>query len=75
MTDTSPPPRNVETFDAEVDVLVAGYGFGGAVAALNAHDHGAEVLLIEKMKDPGGISICSGGGLRLPHDRDATLNT
>ncbi len=73
MTDTSPPPRNVETFDAEVDVLVAGYGFGGAVAALNAHDHGAEVLLIEKMKDPGGISICSGGGLRLPHDRDATF--
>ena len=25
------------------------------------------------MPNPCGISICSGGGLRLPHDRDATF--
>ena len=66
-------PRRVDTFDESFDVVVVGYGFGGAVAALNAHDAGASVLLAEKMPHPGGISICSGGGLRLPHDRDGTL--
>ena len=65
--------RTVEQFDETFDVIVVGYGFGGAVAAINAHDSGAEVLLAEKMPNPGGISICSGGGLRLPHDRDATF--
>ena len=54
-------------------MIVVGYGFGGAVAAINAHHAGAKVLLAEKMPNPGGISICSGGGLRLPHDRDATF--
>ena len=65
--------KTVDTFDEIFDVIVVGYGFGGAVAAINAHDAGAKVLLAEKMPNPGGISICSGGGLRLPHDRDATL--
>ena len=65
--------RTVESFDEMFDVIVVGYGFGGAVSALSAHDAGAEVLLAEKMSNPGGISICSGGGLRLPHDRDATF--
>ena len=68
------PPRVVETFDDVFDVIVVGYGFAGAVAALTASEHGAQVLLIEKMPDPGGISICSGGGLRLAYDRDAALN-
>ena len=65
--------KTVDTFDEIFDVIVVGYGFGGAVAAINAHDAGAKVLLAEKMPNPGGISICSGGGLRLPHDRDATF--
>ncbi len=52
--------RTVEQFDETFDVIVVGYGFGGAVAAINAHDSGAEVLLAEKMPNPGGISICSG---------------
>src|SRR5690242_15150472 len=47
------------------DVVVIGYGFAGAVAAIEASDAGASVLLIEKMQDPGGISICAGGGLRV----------
>jgi succinate dehydrogenase/fumarate reductase flavoprotein subunit len=46
------------------DVVVVGYGYAGAVAALEAHDAGADVLLIEKMPDPGGISITSGGNVR-----------
>ena len=51
--------RTVDRFDEVFDVVVVGYGFGGAVAALSAHDCGAEVLLAEKMPNPGGISICS----------------
>jgi succinate dehydrogenase/fumarate reductase flavoprotein subunit len=46
-------------------VVVVGYGYAGAVAAIEAHDAGAGVLLIEKMPDPGGISITSGGNVRI----------
>jgi len=49
---------------AEYDVVVIGYGFAGAAAAIATCDEGARVLLIEKMPDPGGISICSGGSAR-----------
>lgn len=52
------------------DVVVIGYGFAGAVAAIEASDSGASVLLLEKMKDPGGISICAGGGLRVAKSFD-----
>ncbi|WP_413733960.1 FAD-dependent oxidoreductase [Sodalis sp. RH21] len=57
-------------FDEYFDVIVVGFGFAGAAAALAAHDSGAHVLLIEKMPDPGGISICSGGGIRIVTDRE-----
>jgi succinate dehydrogenase/fumarate reductase flavoprotein subunit len=50
------------------DVVVVGYGYAGAVAAIEAHDAGADVLLIEKMPDPGGISITSGGNVRIVAD-------
>ncbi len=66
-------PRRVTTFDDSVDVVVIGYGFAGAVSAIAAHDGGSSVLLLEKMADPGGISVCAGGGLRLSRDRDATF--
>lgn len=55
-----------ETFD----VIVVGYGFAGGAAAIAAADAGARVLLVEKMPVPGGISICSGGGLRVATDVD-----
>ena len=67
---TTLPPRYADAFDDQFDVIVVGYGFAGAVAAISAADRGQRVLLAEKMPDPGGISICSGGGLRLAHDRD-----
>ena len=60
------PPRWTET----VDIVVVGYGYAGAVAAIEAADAGASVLLIEKMADPGGISICSGGNVRIADDAD-----
>ena len=52
----------------EADVVVIGYGYAGAVAALEAKDSGADVLVIEKMPDPGGISITSGGNVRTIED-------
>lgn len=61
-------------FDEEFDVVVVGFGFAGGVAAVAAHDRGARVLLVEKMPDPGGISICAGGGLRLARSREAALS-
>ncbi len=73
------PPRNaplrvdlaeIGGFDLEVDVVVAGFGYAGAVAAIEAHDAGARVLLAEKMPDPGGISILAGGAWRYAYDAD-----
>jgi succinate dehydrogenase/fumarate reductase flavoprotein subunit len=51
-------------FDETFDVVVVGYGFAGAIAAIEAHDLGAKVLLVEKMPFAGGISILSGGAVR-----------
>ena len=51
-------------------MVVVGYGYAGAVAAIEAHDAGADVLLIEKMPDPGGISITSGGNVRIVEDAE-----
>lgn len=58
---------------AEFDVVVVGYGYAGAVAAIHAADAGARVLLLEKAATPGGISICSAGGLRIAQDADAAF--
>ncbi len=60
-------------FDEEFDVVVVGYGFAGGAAAIAASDAGARVLLLEKMPDPGGISICAGGGLRIAASFDDAL--
>jgi succinate dehydrogenase/fumarate reductase flavoprotein subunit len=58
-----------ETFD----VIVVGFGYAGGVAAIAAHDAGARVLLIEKQAQPGGISICSAGGVRCSSKPDDAL--
>ncbi len=50
------------------DVVVVGYGYAGAAAAIAACDAGASVLLLERMPTPGGISICSAGGVRVADD-------
>jgi succinate dehydrogenase/fumarate reductase flavoprotein subunit len=61
-------PRLVDRFDEVCDVLVIGFGFAGAAAAIEACDQGFDVLLIEKMDVPGGISATSGGGFRIARD-------
>src|SRR5258706_11220032 len=60
-----------EPWHIEADVVVVGYGYAGAVAALEAQGAGADVMLIEKMPDPGGISITSGGNVRTVADEEA----
>lgn len=55
-------------FDDSYDVVVVGYGYAGGIAAIEAHDAGARVLLIDKMAHPGGISVCSYGAMRSAHD-------
>ena len=62
-----------ETWDDDYDIVVVGYGYAGAIAAIEASDCGARVLLIEKMADPGGISVCSGGNIRVADDAGQAL--
>ncbi len=50
----------------EVDVVVAGSGAGGLVAALRAAEQGLEVLLLEKAAVCGGTAAYSGAGLWAP---------
>lgn len=52
------------------DVIVVGFGLAGAIAAIEAHDRGARVLIVEKQSVAGGISICAGGGARVADDAD-----
>lgn len=61
------------SWDDEFDVVVVGYGYAGGVAAVEASEAGCSVLLAEKMPDPGGISICSGGNVRAAEDADAAF--
>ncbi|MBI4525821.1 MAG: FAD-binding protein [Deltaproteobacteria bacterium] len=42
------------TVTREADVIIVGYGGAGAVAAITAHDSGAQVLILEKSAEAGG---------------------
>ncbi len=48
-------------WDKEADVVVVGFGGAGATAAIEAHDNKAKVILLEKMPEPGGDTLISGG--------------
>lgn len=61
---------NGAQFDETTDVVVAGFGFAGAVAALTASRLGADVVLLEKAPHAGGISICSQGAVCCTRDPD-----
>ncbi len=55
----------------ETDVVVVGYGGAGSCAAIEAHDHGADVLILEVASAFGGTTALSdcqvylGGGTRV----------
>lgn len=53
--------RDIKAWDAEVDVLVVGYGCAGVCAAIEAREAGASVLVLERAGGAGGTSINSGG--------------
>ena len=60
--------RGEREWDLTTDIVVVGYGYAGGVAAIAAHDSGAQVLLLEKMEHFGGISITSGGGVAVAEE-------
>jgi succinate dehydrogenase/fumarate reductase flavoprotein subunit len=49
----------------DYDVVVVGYGGAGAVAAIEAADAGARVLLVEKTRHLGGTTLLSSGFARV----------
>ncbi len=53
-------------WDEAVDVVVIGSGFAGLAAAIEAHNTGASVMVLEKMKAVGGNSVISDGGIAAP---------
>jgi len=57
-----------EKWDIETDVLVVGTGCAGLVAAIIAHDEGAQVTVIEKTDKVGGTTAVSGGIPWIPNN-------
>lgn len=51
------------------DVVIAGSGGGGMIAALTAHYHGLKPIILEKNKYIGGTTARSGGVLWVPQNR------
>jgi len=48
-----------------VDVLIVGAGGAGLAAAIQAHDEGARVIILEKMPFAGGNTNRAGGGMNV----------
>lgn len=48
-------------WDETYDIVVVGSGFAGLAAAYEAKKAGASVIVLEKMRTPGGNSIINGG--------------
>ncbi|MGI9822707.1 FAD-dependent oxidoreductase [Agromyces sp. Marseille-Q5079] len=57
-----------QSWDREVDVLVAGTGAAGMTAAITAADRGLSVLVVESTERWGGTTMRSGGGLWMPNN-------
>jgi 3-oxosteroid 1-dehydrogenase len=53
-------------WDSTVDLVVVGSGGGGMVAALTAHESGADALVLEKQELVGGSTCMSGGVVWVP---------
>lgn len=60
-------------WDLDYDVVIAGYGYAGGWAAIEAHDAGSRVAIFEKMPNFGGNSILSGGGFSYATDYEGAL--
>ena len=54
--------------EREADVAVIGFGGAGAAAAIEAHDAGASVIVLEKTSAGGGTTRESSGNIRIISD-------
>ena len=61
------------TWDMDYDVVVAGYGYAGAMSAMYASDAGARTVIFEKMRHYGGNSILSGGACMVADDAEEAM--
>jgi 3-oxo-5alpha-steroid 4-dehydrogenase len=69
-TDVYPKSTDqIESWDLEADVVIAGYGIAGAAAAVEAASVGADVLVVERTGGWGGAAAMAGGFI-LPRRRD-----
>ena len=57
-----------EKWDHEVDVVIVGYGGAGAVAAIEAYDNQANVLILDKMSQGRWNNVHVGWELCHPHE-------
>lgn len=55
-------------WSGEADVIIVGSGAAGCSAAIAAVDHGARVMILEKMPVIGGTTSKSGGALWIPNN-------
>jgi len=62
-----------EHWDLSADIVVVGYGYAGGIAAIESIERGVTAPILEKMPMPGGISICSGGGVRVTRSAEKAL--
>lgn len=53
--------HDIETWDLESDVVIAGFGIAGVSAAIGAAESGADVLVLERTGGGGGAAALSGG--------------
>ena len=61
-TDVHPKPADqIDSWDFEADVVIAGYGIAGAAAAVEAASAGADVLVLERTGGWGGAAAMAGG--------------
>lgn len=66
--------RMPANWDLETDIVIVGFGLAGGISAIEASDLGLDSLILEKMPTPGGISICSGGGVRIADNRESAFS-
>src|ERR1700742_4603580 len=51
----------IDSWDLEADVVIAGYGIAGAAAAVEAASAGVDVLVVERTGGWGGAAAMGGG--------------
>lgn len=56
---------SITSWDIETDVAIVGYGAGGAAAAIEAAECGADVLILERAGSWGGAASMAGGFIYL----------